>query len=91
MPFITSDQPVINLHVNRETPPEMLSLYYPISPRMALYLGEPNDSTDIPFEAMTASGATHLNLRIAKASHSQVYAQTPHPLTAVSGSSPLES
>jgi hypothetical protein len=83
VPFITSDQPVINLHGNGETPPEMASLYYPISPRLALYLGEPNDPSDIPFEAMTASGATYLNLRVAKASHSQVYAQTRDLLPAV--------
>jgi len=34
-------------------------------------------------EAMTARAATYLNLRIAKSSHSHVYAQTPDPLTAV--------
>lgn len=83
VPFITGDQPVTNLHGNGETPPETLSLYYPISPLLALYLGEPNEVTDTPFEAMTASAATYLNLMIAKASHRQVYAQTPDPLTAI--------
>jgi hypothetical protein len=83
VPFITSDQPVTNLHGDGETPPEVLSLYYPISSRLALYLGEPDEVIDIPFEAMTARAATYLNLRIAKASHSQVYAQTPDPLIAV--------
>lgn len=83
VPFITSDQPVTNLYGNGETPPEILSLYYPISPRLALYLGEPDEVTDIPFEAMTDRAATCLNIRIAKASHSQVYAQTPDPLIAV--------
>ena len=83
VPFITSAQPVTNLHGNGETPPEILSLYYPISPWLALYLGEPDEVTDTPFEAMTARAATCLNLRIAKSSHSQVYAQTPDPLTAV--------
>jgi hypothetical protein len=83
VPFITSDQPIINLHRDGETPPEMASLYYPIAPRLALYLGEPNDAIDIPFEAMTANGATYFNSRIAEASHSQVYAQTPELLKAV--------
>lgn len=83
VPFITSDQPVTNLHGDGETPPDILSLYYPISPRLALYLGEPDEVTDTPFEAMTAAAATYLNLRIAKVSHSQVYAQTPDPLIEV--------
>jgi hypothetical protein len=83
VPFITSDQPVMNLHGNGETPPEIASLYYPISPRLALYLPEPNEESDIPFEAMTAKAATYLNQRIAKASHSQVYAQTADPLNVV--------
>jgi hypothetical protein len=83
VPFVTGDQPVTNLHGDGETPPEILSLYYPISPRLALYLGEPDEVTDTPFEAMTAKAATYLNLRIAKASHSQVYAQTPDLLKAV--------
>jgi hypothetical protein len=87
VPFITGDQPVVNLHGNRETPPEMASLYYPISPRLALYLGEPDEvPPEIPFEAMTATGASYLNLRIAVASHAQVYARTPDLLTAVQGS-----
>jgi hypothetical protein len=83
VPFVTSDQPAINLNGNGETPPEVLSLYYPISPRLALYLGEPDEVIDISYEAMTANAASYLNLRIAKASHSQVYAQTPEPLIAV--------
>jgi Protein of unknown function (DUF4238) len=85
VPFITSDQPVVNLRGNGEAPPESLSIYYPISPRLALYLGEPDEASNVPFEAMTGEVATYLNLRIAKASHSQVYAQTPAPLTVLRG------
>jgi hypothetical protein len=81
VPFITSDQPVLNLHGNGETAPEIASLYYPISPRLALYLPEPSEENDIPFEDMTAAAATYLNQRIAKACHSQVYAKTADPLT----------
>lgn len=35
VPFITSDQPVINLDGNGETPPECLSFYSPLAPRLA--------------------------------------------------------
>ncbi len=83
MPFITSDQPVIHLHGNGETLPEVTSLYYPISPRLALYLGEPGAVSDMPIEAMTPETVAYLNLRMAKASHSQVYAHTLKPLEAV--------
>jgi hypothetical protein len=71
----------LNLHGNGETAPEIASLYYPISPRLALYLPEPSEENDIPFEDMTAAAATYLNQRIAKACHSQVYAKTADPLT----------
>lgn len=81
VPFITSDQPIVNLHGDGETPPELVSFYYPISPRRALYLPEPNETNEIPFEDMTAAAASYLNLRIARASHSQVYAQTADALT----------
>ena len=42
IPFITGDQPVTNLLGNGVTPPELLVLYYPISPTIALVLGEVN-------------------------------------------------
>ncbi len=71
------------MHGDREDPLQTLSLYFPISPRLALYLGEPGEVTDTPFEAMTARAAGYLNLRMANASHSQVYARTPEPLIAV--------
>nr|WP_295744927.1 DUF4238 domain-containing protein [uncultured Acidocella sp.] len=80
--FITSDQPVVNLHANGETPPESASLYYPISPRIALYLPEPDKKSDIPLGTLTPDTANFLNLRIAQASHSQVYAQSAESLLA---------
>jgi uncharacterized protein DUF4238 len=82
-PFITGDQPIINLDGDGDMPPETLSVYYPLSPRLALYLGEPDKVSDIPFGTMTPDAAAYLNLRMAKASHSQIYAQTRAPLTAL--------
>lgn len=83
LPFITGDQPVINLHGDGETPPESLSFYYPISPRLALYFGEPEEVTDVPVGVMTAESVARLNLKMARASHSQIYAETREPLTMI--------
>jgi hypothetical protein len=48
VPFVTGDQPTVNLRGgDDERPPEALSLYYPLSPRLALYLGEPGETTQI--------------------------------------------
>jgi hypothetical protein len=80
VPFATSDQPVINIYGNGDTPPEKLSFFYPISPSSALYLAEPDEVTDISFASMAENTVRHLNLRVAQASHSQVYAQTLEPL-----------
>jgi hypothetical protein len=80
MQFITGDQPLINLHGDGESPPESLSFYYPLSPRLALYLGEPEESPVRSFDALTADAVLELNLRIARASHSQTYAHAADSL-----------
>lgn len=74
--FLTGDQPVINLAGGGETEPEFLAFYYPMSPRLALYLGEPGRPPDVPAFIDTADRVMDLNLRIARASQSQVYAAT---------------
>jgi uncharacterized protein DUF4238 len=73
VPFVTGDQPVINLDADGETGPELLSFFYPLSPHLALYLAEPG-STDVPAFIDTADTVKDLNLRIAITSHSQIYA-----------------
>jgi hypothetical protein len=83
LPFVTGDQPVIILHGDGETPPESLSFYYPISPRLALYFGEPEEVADVPVGVMTAESVARLNMKMAMASHSQIYAETSDPLTVI--------
>ncbi len=81
--FVTGDQPSVNLQAcDEDRPPEALSLYYPISPKLALYLGEPGESRQIA-EPFTAEAAHELNVRMAKASHSQLFAHTQEPLLAL--------
>lgn len=76
VPFITADQPVTNLQATADrSPPEYLSLYYPISPRHAVFI----DDAQNPFgleDVVTLVGRVHkLNRAMVDASHSQVYAQ----------------
>jgi hypothetical protein len=73
VPFVTGDQPVTNLDADGETGPELLSFFYPLSPLLALYLSQPG-SKEIPAFIDTADTVMKLNLRIARTSHSQVYA-----------------
>jgi hypothetical protein len=81
LPFVTGDQPVINLaSEGGETPPEVLAFYYPISPRLALYLSEPERPADIPASIDGEALVMDLNLRIARASHSQIYAASANVL-----------
>ena len=73
-PFVTSDQPVVNLDGGGDDPPDTLSIYYPISPRLALFIGAPG-MPQLPERGLTDEQAANLNRRIAEGSHLQVYAR----------------
>lgn len=74
--FITGDQPAINLLGTRPLPPESLSIYYPISPDLALILPEAKQEPAFTTESLIAADVTELNKRIVDASHDQVFART---------------
>jgi hypothetical protein len=78
--FITGDQPLINLHGDGEKPPATLSWYYPISPRLALFLTEVDEEPNFTTAGLTSAQVDDLNARIAGASHNQVFAQSPSAL-----------
>jgi hypothetical protein len=82
IPFVTGDQPVINLDADGEVGPELLSFFYPLSPHLALYLGEPG-STEVSAFIEDADKVMELNLRIASRSHSQIYAANAEVLEAL--------
>jgi hypothetical protein len=73
IPFVTGDQPVTNLLGNGKTGPEELVLYYPITPRLALVLGEANKEPPFTTSDITPSKVADLNARIVAASHSQIF------------------
>jgi hypothetical protein len=83
IPFITGDQPLTNLAGGGETAPEFLAFYYPLSPRLALYLGGAGRPPDLPPVVAIADTVIDLNLRIARASHSQLFAATANVLADV--------
>jgi hypothetical protein len=70
---------VINLDADGETGPELLSFFYPLSPRLALYLSQPG-SMEVPAFIDSADKLIELNLRIASTSHSQIYASNAEVL-----------
>ncbi len=81
VPFITGDQPAINLKANRPHPPENLSIYYPISPKLALILGDVDEDPLFPGEGLAIEEASTLNKKLFEASYKQVFASTAEPLT----------
>ena len=74
LPFITGDQPIVNLLAAGTTPPEALSVYYPVSPTLALVLGEVDQPPAFVSENLTVADVQYLNDRIYAAHHSQVFA-----------------
>jgi hypothetical protein len=83
VPFVTGDQPAINLKANGVGAPENLAIYYPISPQLALVLGDADEASEFPAEGLTPAQASMLNQKVFKASYKQVFAQTEESLRAV--------
>ncbi|MEN6488758.1 MAG: DUF4238 domain-containing protein, partial [Smithella sp.] len=78
VPFITSDQPTINLLSNSQTSegPEHLALYYPISPTLALLLDDPDKSCGLSSESLSSERVIGLNVTRAAKSFRQVFGNT---------------
>jgi hypothetical protein len=76
VPFTTGDQPIINLHVDGIRPSNELSLYYPVSPSLALLLTEVDKEPAFSTETLTSVQVTDLNTKMFEACHSQLFGQT---------------
>jgi uncharacterized protein DUF4238 len=85
MPFITGDQPAINLKGARPHPPENLSIYYPISPQLALLLADVDEEPLFATEGLTAAQASMLNGKLFEACYKQAFAQSEESLKALLG------
>ena len=75
VPFITGDQPAINLKGTRPHPPKCLSIYYPLSPTLALLLADLDEEPLFPSD-LTSAQASTLNEQIFKASYRQVFGKS---------------
>jgi len=72
-PFITGDQPIINMHATYEPgAPEKLEFFYPISPQKAMLLLESSDHS----QSVTAENVLRYNNLIARISHEQVFSNS---------------
>ena len=80
IPFITGDQPLINLDGTYPTPPNTLTIYYPITPELALLLPENDVPPPFTTESLTAADVAELNRRMATAAHRQVFALSENDL-----------
>jgi len=82
VPFITGDQPVINLHAATPAAADKLVLYYPLSPHLALVLCELDEPPPLPEGPLSEATVADLNRRIVKAAHRQVFGDTEAALLA---------
>lgn len=83
MPFITGDQPLINLKGMGPTPPEHLSIFYPIAPHAGLLIADVDEEPLFPAEGLTRGQAAALNQMLFRASYKQVFGQSKDCLKAL--------
>jgi hypothetical protein len=89
-PFVTADQPAINLSASPKNfdPPARFELYYPLSPTRAMMLLE-LDSAHLPAStSISALQAHQYNLLIAAHSFRQVYSNSKAELEAINSELP---
>jgi hypothetical protein len=80
-PFITGDQPTVNLlGASRGETPRLLAFYYPVSPKLAVILDEVQERTGFPPGHVSVGQAEMLNRKIQQAAHKQVFASLRHVL-----------
>jgi hypothetical protein len=81
--FITSDQPVINLDGDGHNAPESMTLFYPVSPRLALWIGDSGSADALSPHGINVERVTGLNVRMAGNSFAQVYGRSRASLESI--------
>jgi len=86
LPFITSDQPTINLLGASDTDvvPEHLALYYPVSPTRAVVLDAIEQPCGLVGKVLTDNDVKSLNAQVLRASVLQVFASSRDALEGIS-------
>jgi hypothetical protein len=82
VPFITGDQPIVNLHGDpvNHTPPDKMELYYPLSPTKAMLYLELENAMFADRREVTMEEAHDFNRQIASGSFKQIFAATEDSL-----------
>jgi hypothetical protein len=81
-PFITADQPIINLHAAPTgEPPDKLEFFYPLSPQRAMLLVE--NSNKKSNQSISAVSVNSYNIRMIQNSHEQVFSNSEEYLTSI--------
>jgi hypothetical protein len=81
--FITSDQPIINIHSNNEItfePVKEMEFYYPVTPRQALFI----TAKDFKDKKINKTETDDYNNRLCKKSYEQIYAYSKETLNSFS-------
>jgi hypothetical protein len=75
VPFVTGDQPVVNLFPSPhpDKPPDLLALNYPLSPSTALIIDEEEHRSGYTSGAVSVEQVRTLNCRIRDASYHQLF------------------
>ncbi|MFK4448486.1 hypothetical protein ABH944_008546 [Caballeronia udeis] len=87
IPFITGDQPVVNLQaMGLKT--TSLTIFYPLSPTLALWLGEIDETCPFLDEGLVREEVISLNQKVAEASYQQIFANERAILQSTMGNLP---
>jgi hypothetical protein len=81
-PFVTADQPIINLHATfTRKPPDRLEFFYPLSPKKAMLLVESSGKTnDQPISAVSVNS---YNVQMIQNCHEQVFSNSQEYLSSI--------
>lgn len=90
VPFVTTDQPVINVAANLKelAPPAAFEVYYPVSPKRALLILEPNSDFLPRTLSISPLEAYMWNLRIASRAYRQVFSTESKQLEIINADLP---
>jgi hypothetical protein len=83
-PFITADQPVVNLQAGyTRKPPEKFELFYPLSPKKAMLLLETSSQRgEFPLSGVSVNS---YNMMMAKNSYEQIFSNSEEYLNSIKG------
>ncbi|MGA3249209.1 MAG: DUF4238 domain-containing protein [Paraburkholderia sp.] len=89
-PFITGDQPVVNLLGMAGTVTDRVALYFPVSPRLALVLNDVDNNLPLSSASLTPTDVRALNAKIAAETHAQVFGNSDAALLQAHEDSPWQ-